>query len=112
MAYPLSGDIFSAVRAAEQQKSAAADDRRARPRRNAVSPGHTAARHADIEHAHQRLTQEVGAAPGHNIGSADEARRRAATTVQLLGDAPASGLRAHGAAHQRIVEAAMAGPTV
>jgi len=108
--HPISSDNFPARPATREQKpGTGAPDRHARGAPEATTGPH--GNHADVDRAHQRLSQETEGTREPAIGSADGARREIAGIKALLAADPQTVLAAHGRVNGKLFEAAMARPT-
>lgn len=112
MTTPISNDNLSAPQGLKRQISDTAGDRHNAPETARDLSTRPTAEQADIGRAHRRLTQESTESGASVIGSADEARDRAALIRQMMADSPASALKAHAVVDNDSVEAAMRRPAV
>jgi hypothetical protein len=108
VANPISSDIFPAQPVLEQRKPDANPAR---------SPGpgfekRTPLRDADLDRAHQRLSQESADVFEPAIVSVQEAKQRVALLKDLMTEAPKAAAKAHGNIKAPAFEAAMARPAV
>jgi hypothetical protein len=108
VANPISSDIFPAQPVLEQRKPDANPGRSAEPGFEKSTPlrGGT----ADVDRAHQRLSQESGDVRDPAIVSAQEAKLRVALLKDLMTESPKAAVKAHGNIKTPAFEAAMARP--
>ena len=112
MTTPILNDNFSAPQGLNRQNSDAESNHSGKSEAARDLSTRPAAEQKDIGRAQRRLTQESTESGASSIGSADQARHRAALIRQMLTDSPASALKAHAAVDNDTVEAAMRRPAI
>jgi len=108
VANPISSDIFPARSVIEQRKPDANPGRSPEPTFEKSTPPHGGG--AEVDRAHQRLSQESGGVRDPAIVSVREAKQRLALLKGLMTGSPKAALKAHGNIKISAFEAAMARP--
>ena len=110
MANPISSDIFPAQPVLEQRKPDANPAGSPGPGFEKSTPLRGGG--ANLDRAHQRLSQESGDVIEPAIVSVQEAKQRVALLKDLMSEAPNAAAKAHGNIKAPAFEAAMARPAV
>jgi len=108
VANPISSDIFPAQPILEQRKPDANPVRSPEPAFEKSTPPRGG--DADVDRAHQRLSQESGDVRDPAIVSVREAKQRVALLKDLMTESPKAAVKVHGNIKVPAFEAAIARP--